>query len=184
MEITRSVCWDTAWVFFVCFVIIMCCVVGVGILREKREWNMSNGVSVDAGCIRIRSRDGNFKEWGRRRRRRRRRRRQGRRAWTGEGEEARGEAQTITSERKRMNMHITTKMETPPPEALCSFASSSVFGNTSNFFRNSVAPSIFDQVLLLEAVYFQSRISLRRRASRDSACPTSGFQAKLASEGD
>lgn len=72
---------------------------------------------------------------------------EGRRAESGEGEEGRGEAQTITSERKRMNMHITTKMETPPPEALCSFASSSVFGNTSNFLRNSVAPSIFDKVL-------------------------------------
>lgn len=39
-----------------------------------------------------------------------------------------------------MNMQITTKIETPPPDALCSLASSSVLGKTSKRLRMSPMP--------------------------------------------
>jgi hypothetical protein len=43
----------------------------------------------------------------------------------------------LTSERKRIAMHSRTNMETPPPDALCSLASSTVLGKTSNRLRKA-----------------------------------------------
>lgn len=49
----------------------------------------------------------------------------------------------LTSDTKRIIMQSSTNRDNPPPDALCSLASSTVFGKTSNLRSSaSASPSI------------------------------------------